>query len=206
MDGLLLDTERLFQRVWREIASEYGVTLDESFTAAICGTTGRDEAEVLRRYIPGAEPETLMAEGYRRVTEIERTYVPLKPGAVEILEGMRAAGMPMAVASSSPEEMIRHNLTVAGILDFFSVLVSGAQAARGKPFPDVFLLAAEKLRLPPERCYVFEDSINGVRAGHAAGCATVMVPDMVAPTEEIRPLCALIAPSLGDAWRFISEG
>ncbi|MBR1497252.1 MAG: HAD family phosphatase [Oscillospiraceae bacterium] len=204
MDGLLFDTERLFQRVWHEMAAERGLTLDGGFALAVCGTTGAAEEAVVRRYFPGAEPAAVIEELNRRTRALEQTEVPLKPGVHTILEGMREGGWRIAVASSSPPDMIRHNLSLTGLRDFFDELVSGNEAARGKPFPDIFLLAARRLGLPAADCWVFEDSVNGVRAGIAAGCKTVMVPDLVPPLPEFYAQCAGVWPDLAAAWEQIA--
>ena len=203
MDGLLFDSERLYQQTWHAMAAEAGAVLDGSFAPAICGTVGAAEEAVVARYIPGVEPKAFIAEANRRTMELMAQGVPLKPGVFEILDGMRAAGWRMAVASSSPMEMIRRNLGSAGLTGYFDALVSGTEAPRGKPAPDVFLLAARRLGLAAADCWVFEDSLNGVRAGLAAGCKTVMVPDLVPPTPEALRMCAGVWPDLAEAWRHI---
>ena len=205
MDGLLIDSERLFQRIWHELAAEAGYTLDDQFAAAMCGSSGKVTEEVLRRYVPGADPQALIDECYRRVVELEKQYIPLKPGAVEILEGMKRGGFRTALASSSPLDMIERNLEITGLTAFFDELVSGFEVQRGKPEPDIFLLAAKRLGLPSRDCYVFEDSVNGIRAGHAAGCMAVMIPDLVQPTPEVCTLCHGVYPDLSAAWRAILE-
>ena len=205
MDGLLIDSERIFQRIWRELAAEAGYTLDDTFAEAMCGSSGKATEAVLRRYVPGVEPQDMMDECYRRVVEVEKKSIPLKPGAVEILAGMKRRGFHTALASSSPVDMIRNNLEVTGLAAYFDELVSGFEVRRGKPEPDIFLLAAERLGLPARDCYVLEDSVNGIRAGHAAGCMAVMVPDLVQPTPEVRALCHGVYPDLLAAWRAISE-
>ena len=109
----------------------------------------------------------------------------MKPGAGELLEYLSAQGVNIAVASSSGRARILSNLRATGLERFFDAVVSGQQVERGKPEPDIFLLAAKEIGCPPEDCYVFEDSLNGVRAGMAAGCTTVMVPDLVPPLEDL---------------------
>ena len=205
MDGLLIDSEKLFQRIWRELAAEAGYTLDDAFAAAMCGSSGKATEAVLRRYVPGVDPLPMMEECIRRVVEIEKTGIPLKPGAVEILEGMKRRGFRTALASSSPMDMIQRNMEITGLGTFFDELVSGVEVRRGKPEPDIFLLAAERLGLPSRDCYVFEDSVNGIRAGHAAGCMAVMIPDLVQPTLEVRTLCHGVYPDLFAAWQAILE-
>ena len=203
MDGLLIDSERLYQQTWHAMAAEVGVTLDDSFAPAICGTVGETEERIVAQYIPGVEPRAFIAEVNRRTQEIQKTYVPLKPGVREILRGMREGGWRIAVASSSSMEMIRHNLDFTDLTGYFDALVTGVGIPRGKPAPDIFLRAAAELGLPPEDCWVFEDSLNGVRAGLAAGCKTVMIPDLVPPPAEFHGLCAGIWPDLAEAWEHI---
>lgn len=107
--------------------------------------------------------------------------------------------MPVAVASSSLPQQIEANLAKAGIDGFFAEIVSGTGVEHGKPAPDIFLLAAGRIGCRPEQCFVFEDSENGVKAGYAAGCATIMVPDLIAPTPQIRQYCASVCASLVEA-------
>ncbi len=206
MDGLLLDTECIFQRTWREMAAERGVTLDESFTAAVCGNSREGTKSVLARWFPGTDTEAFMTEATRRVFEKEASTIPLKKGTLTILEGMRAEGWRLAVASSSGTEMVLRNLRVAGIDHLFDAIVSGPDVVHGKPAPDIFLYAAGRIGVPPADCYVFEDSLNGIRAGYASGARAVMIPDMIPPTEEIRALCFGIWPDLGTAWTQILRG
>ena len=98
----------------------------------------------------------------------------------------------MAVASSSLKHQLDANLIKSGLIDYFDEVVSGTELKHGKPAPDIFLHAADMLGYKPEECYVFEDSANGIRAGHAAGCVTVMIPDLIAPTPEIESLCTKV--------------
>ena len=125
--------------------------------------------------------------------------MPEKPGLHEILDNFAGKGIKMAVASSSDREQVENNLALTGIRHYFQAVVNGAEVEKGKPNPDIFLLAADRLGLPPESCYVFEDSLSGIRAGHAAGCLPVMIPDLVQPPEEIRSLCFAVYPDLGTA-------
>ena len=203
MDGLLLDSERLFQVGWHMLADKYGVELGDRFSGEIIGCGEVQAAGVLSRYFPGAVPQDLIEECKAKVAELEETQLELKKGVREILAGLKSAGFRLAVASSSPLTMIRKNLGRMGVLDFFDVLLSGEEVTRGKPNPDIFLLAAERLGLEPESCYVFEDSLNGIRAAHAANCRAVMIPDQVAPTDEIRTMCD-VYPDLIAAWDDLS--
>lgn len=186
MDGLLLDTERLYQESWVEMARTFGQTADPAFPAAVSGTSGEGMREVIRRYYPAVDPYAFQAGCIAHVDGIlDEQGPPVKPGAGELLEYLGARGVKLAVASSTGRERILSNLRAARLDRFFDAVVSGQQVERGKPEPDIFLFAAREIGCPPEDCYVFEDSVNGVRAGMAAGCVTVMVPDLAAPPKDL---------------------
>ena len=104
MDGLLLDTERIYQQTWREMAAEYGVALDGRFTADIIGISRAGSLAVIARYLPMVDPDAFVTEGSRRVYEKEAAGIPLMPGVRTILEGLRGLGCGLAVASSSGTE------------------------------------------------------------------------------------------------------
>lgn len=205
MDCLLVDTERIWQKTWKEIAADRGVDLDPAFTAAISGTSGDGACAVCQKYYH-TDRETgrkIFEEALRRGTEKLKKQVPAKPGAREMLSWLKEKKTRIAVASSSPEPLIRSNLKLAGLATYMDVIVSGAGLPHGKPAPDVFLLAADRLELSPADCYVFEDSFNGIRAAHAAGCTAVMIPDLIEPDAEMKHLADGIFPSLSEALRAI---
>lgn len=111
----------------------------------------------------------------------------------------------MAVASSSAAEQIEYNLEKAGIRGYFSAVVSGTEVKTGKPAPDIFLCAAERIHCEPGTCFVFEDSENGIKAGHAAGCMTIMIPDLIEASSGIMPYCTKICSDLLQAKRIIRK-
>lgn len=194
MDGVLFDTERLYQETWKEIAMECSVRLEDDFLMAISGTNGIHMKQVIEKYYHVSDGTGIMEECMERMKRKLEVHVPVKKGVYEILEYFHGIGMRLAVASSSSEKQIEANLSKSGMRDYFSEIVSGTEVTYGKPSPDIFLLAAQKLGCRPEECLVFEDSENGVRAGHAAGCFTVMIPDLIEPNEEIKALCSKVSP------------
>ena len=109
------------------------------------------------------------------------------------------------MASSSVRQQIISNLELSGLNHYIDAVVSGEDVSTGKPDPEIFLTAARALGCQPEQCFVFEDSMSGVMAGHAAGCDTVMVPDLIAPTPEILPMCFRVCESLTDALREVKN-
>ena len=205
MDGLLFDTERIFQDSWTEMAVRLGQILRPDFPAAVAGTSGAGMREVIRQYYPDVDPFSFQEGCISRAADILKEGIPEKPGVREILEFFRAKKIKLAVASSSLRKMVMYNLRRAGIDRYFDAMISGEEVLRGKPEPDIFLLAAQRLGCAPENCYVFEDGINGVRAGIAAGCVTIMIPDLFEPAEDIRANCAGIYPDLHMAQQAIES-
>lgn len=199
MDGLLFDTERLFRDGWVEMAKQFGQVPNPDFPVAIAGTSGAGMREVIHRFYPEVDTFAFQKSCYAYAARILENGPPEKPGVKEILTFFRDQGVKIAVASSSYREMIQKNLRAAGIEELFNAVISGDEVTRGKPEPDIFLLAAQQLGCAPEDCYVFEDGINGVQAGIAAGCATIMIPDLFPPTDELRKNCAGIYPDLIEA-------
>lgn len=206
MDGLMFDTEHMYQEIWHQLAEERGMELPETFAKEISGTSGELMYGILRSYYPEDDPVFLAAECKRRMAEKLKVNVPEKPGLRELLEYLKEQGVRMIVASSTAEEVIRSNLRVSDTMRYFDHVISGAELPHSKPAPDIFLMAAEVIGLSPEDCYVFEDSVNGVLAGLAAGCKTVMVPDYMPPTEMIYDSDAVICESLNEALQLLREG
>lgn len=199
MDGVLFDTEKLYQETWGELAAKRGIRLPQSFVKAISGTSGDRMVQVIEEYYQtsdGRVPDgaAIAKECMERMQRKLAVQVPVKQGVVEILEYFRQKDIRLAVASSSSVQQITSNLSISGIGQYFRQIVSGAEVCHGKPAPDIFLTAAGKIGCKPEECLVFEDSENGVRAGRAAGCFTIMIPDLIAPSEEIKAICSAIYP------------
>lgn len=205
MDGLLFDTEKVYQQTWHEIADGKGVILGDNFVREISGTNGARMRQVVESYFQVSDGTEIIEDCMRRVREKLSRQVPVKKGVHEILNFFRETGVPMAVASSSGTGQIVSNLEIAGIREYFSEIVSGTEVKRGKPAPDIFLLAAEKISCRPGDCYVFEDSENGIKAGYAAGCRTVMVPDLMEASPEILPYCTMVCSDLLEALNKIAE-
>ena len=199
MDGVLFDTERVFQQSWHEIATEMGVKLPDEYTEAISGTNGEVMCRVIERFYHVPDGTQIMNSCKQRVQKKLSRKVPVKEGVWEILEHFRAKGVRIAVASSSSRAQIQSNLALSGLERFFDVIISGEEVRIGKPNPEIFLRAAEALGCAPSQCYVFEDSKSGIKAGYAAGCATIMVPDLIKPSPDIIPLCHWVFDSLGEA-------
>lgn len=189
MDGLMFDTERIWTTLWAPALEQLGQPAPtDDFVAGARGLAGENMLHYLAKHYPAVDPQLLLDT----VNGIGKTALangaPAKPGLYELLEYLDQAGLPRVVASSSSHETIDRYLRIAGIEQYFSGRISGQDVQHSKPNPAIFLKAAQVLGLPPQNCLVLEDSFNGVRAGHASGAVTVMVPDLAQPDAEIRQL------------------
>lgn len=205
MDGLLLDTERMYRASWEKSTEQFGLVHNPDFPRAVCGSSGMHMQEIILQYYPQVDAKAFAADCILRVEREFQTHVPIKAGVSEILQYFKQRGVKIAVASSSKRETVKSNLNQVGILSYFDAVVSGDQVEHGKPAPDIFLLAAQQIGCAPENCYVFEDGTNGICAGAAAGCATVMIPDLTSPNAQLEQLCTGIYPSLSDAMHAIAN-
>lgn len=195
----MFDTEAIYKAEWEKLATEMGVDLPSEFRVEICGTCGELAYSIVEKYYGVEDGSKVLKECFRRTHERLAVEVPEKPGIHEILQFFQDNGVKLAVASSSALDNIRHNLRMTNTEHYFDALVSGVDLEHGKPAPDIFQKAAKELGLAPEDCYVFEDSTNGVLAGLAAGCTTVMIPDTVPPTEEVKQRGAIVHRDLLEA-------
>lgn len=197
MDGLLTDSEVIGVTVMQECGRKQGYELDRQVILQTIGSTNTACRATYRRYYPGLDGERLFEDFKEAMFDLARAGgIPLKKGAKELLEALKARGIPTAVASSSSLETIQLYLGKCGVLPYFQALISGGADIASKPAPDIFLKAARTLGVPPEACLVLEDSVNGIRAGRAAGMTVCMVPDLFPFTEELAPYCDAVKPDL----------
>lgn len=206
MDGLLTDTERWYAVSWRETAKAFGQEWVPDFDKYVAGTSGESMLTVIRTHFPSVDAQAFMEYCIQQAYRLGEENLREMPGATEIIRFFRERGVKLALASSSPGDVIQRYLRKLALEPFFDAIANGFEVARGKPAPDIFLLAAERIDCAPEDCYVFEDGVNGCLAGIAAGCATVMIPDLFQPTEELRERCAGIFASLTEAREAIANG
>ena len=198
MDGLVLDTEKLYTRFWQEAAQALGFPMTKEQALGMRSLNrGAGEAKLKSyfgesvRYEEVRNKRIALMDAY-----IEEHGVSLKPGVQEILAFAKANGLKTAITTSSPMERTIRYLTQVGLNESFDELISGYMVEKGKPEPDIYLYAAEKLGVRPEECMVLEDSPAGILAAHRAGCIPVMIPDQDAPDEETMPLLYACTESL----------
>ena len=190
MDGLMFDTERLWDTLWEPACKELGLPLPPDmakFQAGGRGLAGDNLRRHVAQYIPG-DPQKVLDKVWQLADERFAQGVPCKPGLKELLSYLEDLGMPRIVASSSPRTMVELNLQTTGTARYFHDIVCGNEVKLCKPAPDIFLEAARRIKVDIHDCMVLEDSHNGIRAGHASGAETVMVPDLLPVTDEMRSL------------------
>ena len=204
MDGLLLDTEGLYRIALMRAGPAFAVEIDDAFVRGLTGLPGTAIRSALAANFGADFPVPAFLDVVRADADaLIAEEMTLKAGVVEVLDHLDGLGLPRAVATSSGRRSAVAHLGQAGVLERFDLLITGDDVVRGKPDPEPFLKAAAALGVDPVRCLALEDSHNGVRAAHAAGMMTVMVPDLLDPTEEMHAKCVHIAESLHEVLRLL---
>ncbi|MBR0854154.1 HAD family hydrolase [Bradyrhizobium liaoningense] len=199
MDGLLLDTESLYRAaIFAACVAQGHRMVDHVHLSLIGAPKDLGDRKLMAHFGSTFDLERYHLACTEHFDGLCATEVPLRPGVVDLLNVLRDAAIPMAVATSTARPKSEAQLKKAGILHNFDVLVTRSDVETGKPHPETFLKAAALLRVDPSNCLALEDSHNGVRAAAAAGMATIMIPDLLHPTPEIASLCVGILPSLND--------
>ena len=197
MDGLLIDSEILYQKAAIDSARALGFPMSAEVQLLTVGL-GADAAEVLLREIMGSEfPFEEYDTNLRAVLARQlMAHVPVKPGVRELLTLLDDLEIPTGVATSTGFEAAHHHLNRADLAPHFATIVTRDDVDNGKPHPEPYLLAAQRLEVEPENCLALEDSHNGVRSAHGAGMQTIMVPDMLQPNDEMAALTIAVMDDL----------
>ena len=207
MDGLMIDTEKLYLRFWIQSAKDFGYDMKPEHVYAIRSLARKYSIPKLKGFF-GQEFPTEEVRAHR--TELMNEYVSehgfdVKKGLFQLLDYLRSTGRKMAVATATPRERTMKYLGIIGVEDYFDAVICGDMVNTGKPDPEIYLTAAKGLDLPPEQCAAFEDSPNGIISAHRAGCRTVMIPDMTQPDEDILPYINAVYGSLDEAIGFFER-
>ena len=207
MDGLLLDSERLALAAFVETCDHFGLG-DQTGVFMQCVGINQPLGE---RVLKDGLPETVDHLAFASLWDskcdeyMSDAVIPLKSGAAELLQDLKGFGVRTAVATSTSSSRAARKLQHSGILQDFDVIVGGEQVQRSKPFPDIYLRAAELLGIQPETCLALEDSENGVRAALGAGMTVIQVPDLVQPSAALRELGHTILGTLHDVRKWYSS-
>ncbi|MBV9453968.1 MAG: HAD family phosphatase [Rubrobacter sp.] len=184
LDGVLVDSEQVWDAARRQLAEESGGHWSESATQDMMGMSSTEWSRYMHEEL-GVKmpPEEISAAVVRRMERLYREHLPLIPGAHEAVERV-AARWPLGLASSANRPVIEMVLELSGLGDFFETTVSSEEVAHGKPAPDVYLEAAWRLRVDPALCVAVEDSGSGILSAHVAGMRVVAIPNRTFPPSE----------------------
>lgn len=187
MDGTLVDSERLYQIAIARAGNALGYDVTGETSARMVGRPGEYARQILQQEFGEDFPIRAFFDHCRAtVLELSESGVPLKPGATELLIDLSNAGTKLAVATSTRRDHALARLSHAGLLSFFETVVARDDVTHGKPHPESYTRAAAGLGVLPATCLAVEDSPTGVQAAHAAGIRTIMVPDVLAPSDNDR--------------------
>ena len=186
MDGVLVDTEHLWDEVREELTDEWGGRYTPEAQQAMMGMSSHEWSRYLHDTVGlRAPPEVINAEVVTRMLARYEVDLPVVPGAVEAVRRLRDDGFALAVASSSNRELIDAVLGRLGLAPLFAATVSSEEVDRGKPAPDVYLEAARRLGVEPRRCVAVEDSASGIRAASSAGMRVFALPNRHFPPDAV---------------------
>ena len=197
LDGVLIDSEETWSHMRGEVVARHGGQWTEADQRNVMGDNSRQWSAYIKRTwtVPLSEEEIVREVLTTMIAAYERE-LPVLPGAREAVAAL-GAHYPLAVASSSPRELIGVALRVAGFEGAFRAIVSSDEVSHGKPAPDVYLLAAQRLGVPARDCAAIEDSTNGLRAAVAAGMATIAIPNRAfPPPDDVLAQAHVVLPSL----------
>ncbi len=197
MDGTLFDTQRIFIPAWNTVGEKYGIKNMGVHIPAVCGVNPKGSDDYLKNNFPELDVAAFKSEVKAYVEE--NMVVKFMPGAPELLEFLKENGIKTALATGTSRLSTEHHLNEVGLNNYFDATVCGNEIENGKPAPDIFLRAAELLSVKPSDCFVFEDSVNGIKAGYKAGMKCIGVPDIVTFTDDDRKMMFAEIKSLDKA-------
>lgn len=198
MDGVVLDTEKLYARFWAEAAHALGYPMTyEQALGMRSLNSAAGQAKLESYFGPGVSREIMRSKRVELMDAyIAQSGVEAKPGIHDLLDRLKRNGIRMAIATSSPMDRAMRYLDSLGLLAKFDCICSGHDVPHGKPEPDIYLHAATCIGVPPENCLAIEDSPAGILSAHRAGCMPVLVPDLDGSDEQMRKILYAEADTL----------
>ncbi len=207
MDGLMIDTEKLYVRFWIQSAADFGYDMKEEHVYAIRSLARKYSIPKLKGFF-GEDFPSEDVRAHR--TELMNAYIAengieVKSGLFELLGYLKRTDRRIAVATATPRERTEMYLKIICAADYFDAVICGDMVTNGKPDPEIYLTAAHELGLPPQQCAAFEDSPNGIKSAHSAGCMAIMIPDLTPPDDEVEPLLSAVYNDLAQAIDFFER-
>ena len=210
MDGVIFDSERACLDCWKEMAKGRGLdNIEEVFHKCIGTNKNQTHMIVEEAYAPrfGEGIADVLLEESNRIfrSRYEKDPLPMKKGVTDILDYLKQNDIPFGLASSTAKQTIERELDNAGLYHYFDKIIGGDSVVISKPDPEIYLLACREMGIEPHEAAAVEDSYNGIRAAYAAGMRPVMVPDMIAPDDEMKKLSEAICKDLYEVKQYLSE-
>lgn len=208
MDGLMFDTESLSTKGFIEAAKKQGYDMTEEETHLVLGFKPVAIYKFYEEYFKdkGIDGKKLVDDHYKYLENVLFTTGPDKmPYLEELLIYLKDNSYKVAIASSSDLHHINNNLEKTGVKKYIDIIASGEEVSNGKPAPDVFLLAAERLGVDAKDCIVLEDSLSGMKAGYSSGAKAIMVPDSVGPDEYTKSIAYKVVDNLRDVIKVLED-
>jgi HAD superfamily hydrolase (TIGR01509 family) len=204
MDGLLLDSEQLALQAFEVGCAQFGLGDQTELFMRFVGTNADKGNAVMKQALDDLIDVDEFIASWRGIYAdwIAKEPVPLKSGVKDVLTHLNLLNIPMAVATSTKTAAAKKKLKMAGIFDYFDIVIGGEQVSNSKPDPDIYLKAASTLSCEPSSCIAFEDSPNGVKSAVAAGMTVVQIPDMIEPDDALLKLGHIVLEQLSDALTF----
>lgn len=205
MDGILLDSETICDRIWRRLADEMNLSdIEDAIVENRGCNTELMAKQLIARYGKDFDQPKFFSDFEKYFTEIESSSgIPLMPDVVKTLDYLKSKNYRLALCTSTCREVATRQLKAVNIFDYFETTTFGDEIQHSKPAPDIYLKAASELNLDPSECVAVEDSYNGIRSCHAAGLKPVMVPDRIEPDEEMKKLCFKIGKPISVLREFL---
>ena len=208
MDGLMIDTEKLYLKYWKQAAKEFGYDMQDEHVFAIRSLARKYSIPKLKSFFGEDFPTEKVRSRRTELinAHVEKYGIDVKKGLFQLLDYLQSNGILCAVATATPRDRTELYLDKIGARNYFSAVICGDMITHGKPDPDIYLTAAKELSLPPESCAAFEDSPNGITAAYRAGCKVIMIPDQTQPDDELKKIITRVYSSLDQAIDFFWGG
>ncbi|MCQ2601543.1 MAG: HAD family phosphatase [Treponema sp.] len=205
MDGVLLDSETICDRIWRRLADEMKLPdIEDAIVENRGCNTDLMAEQLIARYGKDFDQPKFFEDFRKYFYEVENTTgIPLMAEVVETLDYLKSRNYRLALATSTRRSTAERQLKAVKIFDYFEVTTFGDEIKHSKPAPDIYLKAASELGVDPSECVAVEDSFNGIRSCHAAGYKPVMVPDRIQPDKEMEELCWKIGKPISVLRQFL---
>ncbi len=206
VDGLILNTEFLWQKAWNEVGKKYDTPQFGQAFHKVVGVSGKDAERVLEQELKGVEfREQMLSEARVKGQELLEREIELMPGVCELLDWLDEMHIRRAIATTTDRMNTMKRLAQFHLMKRFMFAVCGDEVKKRKPDPEIYLKVLEKADVPEEKALVLEDTGYGVLAANRAGIKVIMVPSVNSPTEEERKLALAVVASLHDALRYMEQ-